>query len=853
MRRLGIIIFLSLGVLPIGAQGPSAAPQPLEAEPQLIAPQHINEATKPALTDTKLLPEKPSSPLKENPLLGAGFQDLPKIPENIRVTNDGVLEFDSKTGNYLFKGKVVIKGDNGITLKARRVLVNSKEETATLTGDVAMRQTPTKDNTGRIIPGIQLFANHVLLNAKTKIVTLTGNVSIYQGPTLHRGDRAEYNYGTGQLVTHDLASGLGSILLESDRFRMIERHGKKAFIGDNAGITTHDVAHPNYWLRADRTTIYPNDRIIFKNLRLYAGDTPIFWLPYLSQPLNEDLGYHFIPGARSNWGFYLLNTYGIMLGGDLDEETGEREGAWLLSQWHLDIRSRRGVGLGMDLIDTRLKDNQNLGWLKTYYLNDWNPSLSRSSEIRGFVNEDRWKFELKHRIDLVKQGDNTTYLDFEITALSDRYFLEDFEPGTFRIDPNPDNEIGIYHRSPQYLLGLYSRLRLNDFYQTDTRLPELFFDQIKGPILNSPILHEGQTTFGIYEEQLADFEQRNLRAKAALLPPGDPRLPEINKLLAERAYTRFHTWHEFSLPLNPGGKIAITPRVGAGYTRYWALGGATQSFDRTHISAGIDTSLKFSRLYPNIMNHSWGVDGLLHIFQPYANFSILSTNSLDPSFEGIETLTPSTRPRPLEVGRFTATDDLADWSIIRLGARNRLLTKRDGDTHEWLTMNTYIDLFMNDPEFDRSVSNLYNDIIWKPLPWMKLNLETQFPIIASGSGFREISTHATIMPTDNFEFTLGYRLLSNHPILRDSNLVTLRTYSRINESWGLSSYHRWEFDDNTLEVQQYAVYHDFDSWTASLGFQIREHRNNKSEYGVMLNFTLKEFPQVNLPLSIDRE
>jgi len=818
MRHFGISILLSLCILPLQAQD---------------------------------LPEK-NQPFDENDLLGAGFAEMPEMPESIRVTNDGTLEFDSEMGTFLFQGNVVVQGDNGLLLKAHRVLVNSKTETATLTGNVSVRQKSTKDKTGRIIPGIQLFADRVLLNAKTKTVILHGHVSIYQGPTLHRGSHAEYNYGTGKLLTRNLASGLGPILLESDHFRMVDHNGKKIFIGENAGITTHDVSNPNYWIRSDRTTIYPGDRIIFKNLKLYAGNTPIFWLPYLSQPLDEDLGYHFIPGARSNWGLYLLNTYGIMLGGEVDEVTGEREDAWLLSQWHFDLLTRRGVGIGSDFIDTRLKGNDNLGWLKLYYLNDRNPSLERSDITRGHVNPNRWKFELKHRIEVFKRDRNTTYLDFDITALSDRFFLEDFEPGTYKIDPNPDNEIGIFHRNPKFLAGLHTRLRLNDFYQTDTRL-ELFLDQIKSPIRNSRILHEGQTTFGVYEELLADFEKNNLRAEASTLLPGDPRLTEINELLAARGYTRFHTWQELSLPLNPGGKIAITPRVGIGYTRYWSVDGGGASFDRTHISAGVDVSMKFTRLYPDIISKRWGLDGLLHVFQPYANFSQLSTNELDPSFRGIETLTPSTRPRPLEVGRFTATDDLQDWSIIRVGVRNQLLTKRDGDTHEWLVMNTYMDLFMNDPEFDRNISNLYNDITWQPLPWMKLDLETQFPIVAGGSGFREVATRATFMPNDSLEFAVGYRLLANHPILQDTSRITARAYARISESWGLSFYQQWELDDNTLEVQQYSVHHDFDSWTASLGFIIRNHREAKDEYGIMLNFTLKEFPSVRIPLSIDNE
>ena len=794
-----------------------------------------------------------NAPHKEGDgLPGSDFADMPKTPNSIRVDHDGTMEMNSKKGTLLFIGKVNVKGDNGVELKASRVSVNTQKETALLTGQVSVRQKATTHHDGTIKPGIQMFADRVSLDGKKKVITLTGNVSIYQGATLHRSQRAIYDYGNRHLDTRGLASGLGPILLESDRFTAIERNGKKILIGENANITTHDVSEPNFWLRSDRTTIYPDERIIFKNLRIYAGDTAIFWLPYLSQPLDSDLGYHFIPGARSNWGFFLLNRYGIMLGGVKDEETGARNDAWLLSQWNFDIRSRRGLGVGVDLFDMRLDDNPNLGWLKFYYLNDMDASLERSAEPRGYVNEDRWKLELKHRADLREQGEQRTYLDFDITALSDRFFLEDFEPGTFKIDPNPNNEVGIFHRHPSFLAGIFTRLRLNDFHQTDTRLPELFIDQVKRPIFGSQILHEGSTSWGVYDEYLADFEKNNLRAEAALLPALHPRKTEIMGLLADRGYTRFHTFHEFTAPLNAGSKIAVVPRAGFGHTRYSNMNGSS-NFDRTYFSAGVDTSMKFSRAYPEVVNKKWGVEGLLHVFQPYINFSQLSTNDLDSSFSGIETLTASTRPRPLEAGRFTATDDLMDWSIIRFGARNHLMTKRDGDTHQWLVMDTYTDLFLNDPEFDRNVSNLYNDITWSPLPWMQLELETQFPIASSNSDFREFAGNIKFMPSDALELSFGYRQLNNHPILEDSNQITTRAYCRISESWGLGFYQRWELDNGTLAVQQYSVYHDFDSWTASLGLLIRDNNDDQDEIGLMLNFTLKNFPSVSMPLTVDSE
>ena len=789
-------------------------------------------------------------------LLGDGFGDMPNMPEmpkSIRVTNDGNLEFDYKKGTYLFEGNVEVSGNNGLTLKAKKALIKAKEEEAILTGDTSVRQPASKDETGRIIPGIQLFADKVLLNAKTKTITLDGNVSIYQGPTLQRGQHAVYNYETKKLHTQGLASKIGPIIMESDHFEMVEHQGKPAFIGRNAGITTHDVENPNYWIRSKQTTVYPNDRIIFKNMQIFAGDTPIFWFPYLSQSLDQDLGLHLIPGGRTNWGAYLLSSYGIMLGGERDKETGERKNAWLLSKWNLDIRSKRGIGGGLDLYDTRLNDNENLGWLKLYYLNDQDPSLQRTDEPRGFVDSNRWKLELKHRIEFQRQGTSSTYADFNITALSDRYFLEDFEPGVYKINPNPINEAGIFHRNEKYLAGIYTRLRLNDFYQSDTRLPELFLDQIKSPFLGSPFLHEGQTTLGVYKEYLSDFDVDQLRDTAANLPPNDHRLNDINDLLDENGFSRFHTWHEFSLPLDLDGKITIVPKAGAGVTSYWDVSDDREAVTRTHLSAGVDTSVKFSKVYPDIQSQFWGLDGLLHVVQPYANFQQLTTNHYDDTFPGIETLSPSTRPPLREAGRFPATDDLASWTVLRLGGRNILLSKRDGGTHRWLAMDTYIDVFFNDPESDRALSNLYNDLTWQPLPWMKLDLETQFPIANNRSNFSELATHLSFMPSNSVEMRLGYRLLNNHPTLQNSSRIDLRSYLRFNDAWGLGTYHRFEFDDSTLEVQQYSINRDFDSWRTSLGFLIRDNRESKDEYGLMLNFTLKNFPSVRLPLSIDTE
>jgi len=246
-------------------------------------------------------------------------------------------------------------------------------------------------------------------------------VQVYQGAILYFGDQVTYDYGKNQLDTTGMKVSLDPFILEAEELETINYKGKPAYIGRNAGITTHDVEEPNFWLRAKKITIYPDSKVTFNNLKLYAGGTPVFWLPYLSQSLDQDLGYHFIPGGRSNWGLFLLNRYGVLLGGDEDPVTGDKENAWLRAEYLLDLRLRRGVGTGVDFFDTNLSDNKNLGWLKLYYANDLNPDITRSGFERGFVNEDRYRAELKYRYKFNKQSENGWYADSNLTWLSDRF------------------------------------------------------------------------------------------------------------------------------------------------------------------------------------------------------------------------------------------------------------------------------------------------------------------------------------------------------------------------------------------------------------------------------------------------
>jgi len=795
----------------------------------------------------------------------------PTMPKEMNVDNvgGGEINYDAPSGLLTYSTAVKVTTENGTTANGEHAVANLIAKTVKLIGMVKVRT-----NTG-----IEMFSDEALVETATKTITATGHVSIYQGNTLQRGERAVYNYGTKLLDSTGMQASVDPLLLESDKFTAeTDAEGKQVYTGEDAGITTNDVAVPNYWMRAKKTTIYPGEKVVFHNLKFYAGDTPVFWLPYLSQPLNKELGYHFVPGARSNWGAFLLNSYGIMLGGERDPKTGETHDEWLLSQWHLDFRETRGVGTGVDLKDTRLKDNPNLGWLNLYYTDDLDPSIQRSGIPRQPIDNQRYTAQLKYRTEF-KPGDDADWrFDVNMTRLSDQYYLEDFDPKAVRTDPFPDNTIGISRNDGNSLFSFFARLRVNDFYRGDERTPEIAFDQSPTPVFGSRILHEGNTSLDFLSEEIGDPTRNAIILPLLKLPAGDPRipvllsqLPDYERLLVQQiralppgnlaipsltnqlldpSFSRFHTYHEFSMPMNVGGWLSLTPEVGFGYSRYWDVSGPENSLNRTYLQAGLEASVKFSKNYSDFQNQTFGLDGMLHVVQPYVHWSALSTDDLDPNFPKIDRLTFSTRPQTLDVDRYTAIDDLRDWNIIRVGVRNSLITHRDGQSYDWLYVDTYMDAFLDDPEGNRNVSNLYNDVRWRPLPWMSVDLETQFPVIDNGSGFSEFSPRLRFMPNQNFEFSIGERLLKNHPVLPDSDRIDFRAYAKLTEQWGVGTTQVWELQDNTLELQQYTINRDLGNWVAGVGFTRRDDRVHQ-EYGVIFSLTLKDFPAVTLPFEID--
>ena len=714
-----------------------------------------------------------------------------------------------------------------------------------------------------------IYCDYGQYNPETRDVYLSGDVRLYREGRLFTAERALYNLETKVFSTADFQG-------EAMPFRFgggnLSTLGSNAYLVKDGLFTTSDSSKPDYHLRAKTVRIYTKDRVVFSNVKLYVGRTPVFWYPYLYQSLNQDSGFMFIPGYTSTWGAYLLTETSF----PLTEQ--------IAGKLRLDLLSDRGVGVGLEgrwgaakrqgsflrtagetkeqSKNREVKGGENWGRFLSYYIQDSNPGTNKTGLNRESVDPGRYRVTLQDRTYWTED----IFTTVNINKLSDKRYLQDFDEGEFRLDPNPDNLLAITKWDENYTLTLMGREQINDEFDGTERLPELALDMKRQPVFKSPLFYDSETSAG--------FLRRNF-AKGSAFPDYDT--------------FRADTYHQLSFPGTYFGFLSFVPRFGVRGT-YYGDSGFTEEVTTTKkvttrgkngepdtrstvttveqvlrrqgalfrpaLTAGFETSFKFSKAYEDVQARIWGLDGLRHVVQPYMNASFVYADKDPGRILQFDRLNRSTQLAPIDFPQFNTIDSLDNWSILRLGVRNRLQTRRDNDTLNWFEIDTFLDVNIDRPTFGGysvladtgTFSNLFNRVRWNPLPWMSFQLDSQFPLL--DSGFTEINSSLNLMVNKSVSVSLGQRFIDGNNQFPNSNLVSFGGYYRVNDNWAFSFRDQYEFNDSVLENQVYQVHRDLSSWVASLGLSVRDNRG-VNEVGVLVTFTLKDLPNIRIPFSLD--
>ena len=704
-----------------------------------------------------------------------------------------------------------------------------------------------------------IYADYVQYNPATRDVLALGNVRIYRDGRLVEGDRAVYNLETKLLRTLDFRSSASPFLAKGETVNSL--NDGTGYEAQNAIITTSDSSKPDYYFQAGNVRIHPNDYVTLKDVKVYVGTTPVLWFPFIYQSLKDEAGFTFVPGYSSDWGLYLLNRYGFPI-------TDTMHGVF-----QLDLRSARGAALGLETKSTFGPDNMSWAHFRGYYASDADTNINHTAQAISPVTSSRYRLSFQSRTYLTDE----VYASTDINKLSDYRFLRDFYPSEYHTNPQPENMVSLTKWDETYTLTGIARAQLNDFFDTTERLPEAALDFTRqpvfnAPLFNTPVFYEGETGVA------------SLARKFGSLSNTDALHPVATSALLDNYNAfRFDTFHQLTLPQTYGGWFSVIPRVGVRGTYY--SGGAQSELAnlqqitgldlregaqtliqrksggavfRPVFNAGVESSFKFSREWEEIQSHAWGIDGLRHVVQPYTDFSLVRTDKNPEGILQFDRLTPNTELPPISFPQFTTLDSISSWSIWRLGVRNTLQTRRDDSTYNLVEMDTFFNANLDAPNYpglpaEGAFSNLCNRLTYSPLAWLSLRMNTQLPL--TNSGFTQVNTDVHFLANEDLSFTVGHRFLSNNPYFLNSSNLRFGAYYRINDNWSFSFTDGYEFTDKTLQTQDYAIHRDLSSWIASLGFSMRENRNGVtgqtvSDVGIMLTFTLKDLPNLRLPLSV---
>lgn len=575
---------------------------------------------------------------------------------------------------------------------------------------------------------ITYYQEHGLADAE-------GNVAVTQSGNRLIADRLSYEAGKDVFAVELLRTGQWPFHIS----------------GVTAGGTTEDIliegatlyyGEPGpFALNVSSNQVeYVNDEAEYVKMdgaTFRVGNVPVFYIPAYTHYLNNSPYYLDLDaGYDSELGAYVQSTAMFPVSSFM------RLGA------NLDLYSKRGVLAGPAAQYVYDSDNQRIvGALSTGWIEDQGDEddlgIDRVGQqidsTRGFA-EWRHKHHIGERLSLTAVG--SYWSDSEVTR--------DFRDDYFDENQIPDNFAEAAYAGDNYIVSAFGRFRPNDFVLTQERLPEVRFDLLPVPILNTGAYHKASASYVQLRENF-----------------------DLNAPLIEGESDRYDLTYRIQRPIHPTPWLTFTPLAGARFTGYEnqqvdafllpGTGLVDDQFTRDIYELGFDLEMRAFRSYDTI-NKTWGVNGLRHIVRPVIRYRYYSDpddlNEIAAIDRGVFDL-----DRPLlDLSDLRNIDRISERHLARVGFENLFQTRAEGYGSRTLAaLNFYQDvLFDKATRYDRSDEDTFNaswvELILEPAPWLKFELASRFR--TETLTMEELRTRTTLRSGEIWELGLSTDLLN---------------------------------------------------------------------------------------------
>lgn len=649
-----------------------------------------------------------------------------------------------------------------------------------------------------------LSCDLIEVNTKTRRALCEGNVRIESPDGVLTGERIRYDFNAeeGQIVGGDVKAypWFG----QADN---VAREGENKFILKNGHISTCDHDTPHYRLQAKHIEVYPDEKVIAKNVAVYIGKVPVMWFPYYYHPIiSTKAKVQFIPGVTSDWGYFLLSAWRMQIKGNTKADI------------LIDYRTKKGFAGGAniyyDMNDFGLA-GLGKGVLKLYnvWQNGWGTYQPTPYRDETSDYELRERYQLKHRIDF----EPGTVGMIEFNKVSDENVLRDYFYNEFEEEGRrPPNYLSIVSAKRNYTFSFTMDRRFNDFYTVAQRLPEFRLDIPNQRLWETPFYYTSYDTAINWDKQYKDEQS----------PP--------------EKVGRLDSYHKLSY-VTGVGPLNVTPYADFQATGYTRTKWEHDPVGRVAFGAGVDTFIRFHRSY-DFSTKALGLDinGLRHIVVPTANFYHRHQPTVDKD----------------NLYQMDSVDELEKENGFALALETKLQTKRGGDDGEkdvidfvrFITRVNY-DFRMEKDRFKFEKEGKFKDLTFdlEVSPNDRLFFDCELEVLPKNQSVNTGSIEVSYIPNDIFSLAAGYRYEKLAPESR--NQLTLDLDYILNEKWKLGVYQRLDFQDLGIDEQQYTITRDLHCWEVELAYSLRGSNPVKDDWTLWLAFKIKAFPDLQLGLS----
>ncbi len=686
--------------------------------------------------------------------------------------------------------------------------------------DVAMATDNVRMDTGKGV----LRSNRLRYDAAKKQATAEGSVRLFSEGRLYAGERLEFSTESNILNSDSFRFLQGKLTLEGDRLETLPSdNGSYFYRVRNGSLSPDNLETPTFRMRSREIDYHPDKRLVLRNTTFYVGRVPVFWWPIYSQSLKRnEYNFNADIGRDDPQGWFLRTQYAYAITPDLT------------ARGLFDLRSRRGIGGGALL--SWIPSDASYAHFRAYYAQDNASDYNRYLLPRSSTSASRHIFSLQQRY----EGWRNFTLTSDLTRWSDPHVTEDFFRREYRQLRQPDNFIEALWTEPDFSISLLNRFSTHQFFETVERTPELRLDVKRIHLFSSGPSYESQSSIA-----RLNFHQAR----------------EPQPLRNDYSTWRLDTLQQLVYPLTLWEKIQVTPRAAVRATHWTETSplnsSATDSTDdRTRIVPimGLDLSMKFHRTWKEFKSPFLRLNGVRHIAEPSLSIQYVPKPNVDMDrFRAWDRRLPDQRIDTLNPLLVTSIDSLTEELRFVPGLRQKWQTRRDEETHTWLDWNLYTEvnplrIYNEEQHSDRrTLGNLHSRMEFTPYHWLRFDSLISMSIVRGN--YSELNTQLSWQLHPALHFAIGHYHLQGSKLYPSSDLIYLRKFYRINESWQVSSTHSFEAADGRLESMRYSFYRDFTSWQLSLTYEGTPHRGRKFEHSVYLGFTLKAFPEANLKIS----